>query len=152
MSDQLQALEEWTGLLLHRLEPAARTSLARTIAQQLRRSQQQRIKEQFNPDSSRYVPRKQRDLRGKKDRIKRKVKMFQKLRTATYLKAKGDSNIISVGFTGRIARIARIHQLGLKDRAVREAPEVKYEQRKILGFTDADLTMIRNGLLEHLTS
>jgi len=150
MSD-LQALEDWAGLLLHRIEPAARTSLARSIGQQLRRSQQQRVTAQRNPDGSQYVPRKQRDLRGKQGRIQRKLKMFRKLRTASYLKARGDSNLVSVGFTGRIARIARVHQYGLKDRAERGAPNIRYDQREILGFIEADLDLIRNSLLEHLT-
>lgn len=150
MSD-LQALEDWAGLLLQRLEPPARTTLARTIAQQLRRSQQQRVTAQRNPDSSPYTPRKARDLRGKQGRIQRKLKMFRKLRTASYLKAKGDSSLVSVGFTGRIARIARVHQYGLKDRAERGAPDVRYDQREVLGFTDADLELIRDTLLAHLT-
>jgi len=150
MSD-LQALEDWAGLLLHRIEPSARTSLARTIAQQLRRSQQQRVTAQHNPDGSQYAPRKQRDLRGKQGRIQRKLKMFRKLRTASYLKARGDSNLVSVGFTGRIARIARVHQYGLKDRAERGAKDVRYDQREVLGFTDADLELIRDTLLAHLT-
>ena len=151
MSDQLQALEDWAGQLLHQLEPAARTSLARTIAQQLRRNQQQRVQEQRNPDGSQYAPRKKRDLRGKQGRVRRKVKMFQRLRTASYLKARGDSNVISVGFTGRIARIARVHQYGLKDRAEPDAPDVRYDQREVLGFTEADLDLIRDTLLDHLT-
>ncbi|NWC10169.1 phage virion morphogenesis protein, partial [Pseudomonas agarici] len=79
----------------------------------IRRSQQQRVLAQQNADGTRYAPRKARDLRGKKGRIKRKIKMFQKLRTASYLKARGDGNGISVGFTGRVARIARVHQFSL---------------------------------------
>jgi phage virion morphogenesis protein len=150
MSD-LQALEDWAGLLLHRIEPADRMSLARSIAQHLRRSQQQRVMAQRNPDGSQYTPRKARDLRGKQGRIQRKVKMFRKLRTASYLKAKGDSNLVSVGFTGRIARIARVHQYGLKDRAERGAPDVNYEQREVLGLSDADLDLIRDMLLNQLT-
>lgn len=152
LSDQLQALEEWAGVLLHRLEPAARTSLARTIAQQLRRGQQQRIREQRNPDSSPYAPRKQCVLRCKKGRIKRKVEMFRKLRTETYLKARGDSDGVGVGFTGRIARIGRVHQYGLRDRANRGAKDVRYETRNLLGFTQADLDLIRDSLLKTLTS
>lgn len=77
--------------------------------------------------------------------------MFQKLRTASFLKVQGDGNAMSVGFTGRIARIARVHQYGLKDRAERGAPDVRYEQRGILGLTDTDLDLIRDQLLEHLT-
>ena len=77
--------------------------------------------------------------------------MFQKLRKVAYLKAKGDGSAISVGFTGRVARIARVHQYGLKDRAERGAPDVRYKEREILGFTGADLNMIRDGLLAYLT-
>ena len=90
------------------------------------------------------------DLRGKQGRIQRTMKMLQKLRTARFMKARSDSNVISVGFTGRIARIARVHQFGLKDRAERSAPDVRYEQREVLGFTDADLELIRDTLLTHL--
>lgn len=151
MTNRLDALEDWAAGLLGQLEPASRNKLARNLGQTLRRSQQQRIIAHQNPDGSKYVPRKQRNLRGKQGRVKRKTKMFQKLRTASFLKVKGDGNAISVGFTGRIARIARVHQYGLKDRAERGAPDVQYEQRELLGFTDADLDLIRDELLKHLT-
>ncbi|MEN5089271.1 phage virion morphogenesis protein [Pseudomonas protegens] len=146
----LEALEDWAAGLLGQLQPAARNQLARSIGQALRRNQQQRIIAQLNPDGSKYAPRKQRNLRGKQGRIKRQVKMFKKLRTASFLKVQGDGNAISVGFTGRVARIARVHQYGLGDRAERSAPEVRYEQREILGFTEADLDLIRDNLLQHL--
>ncbi|NWB91605.1 phage virion morphogenesis protein [Pseudomonas agarici] len=147
----LEALEDWAGALLRKLQPAERAKLARSLAVELRRSQQQRVLAQQNADGTRYAPRKTRNLRGKKGRIKRKVKMFQKLRTASYLKARGDGNAISVGFTGRVARIARVHQYGLRDRAERGAREVKYSDRELLGLTKTDLDMIQNGLLMHLT-
>lgn len=152
MTNRLEALEDWAAGLLGQLEPASRNKLARSIGQGLRRSQQQRIIAQQNPDGSKYAPRKQRNLRGKQGRVKWKVKMFQKLRTANFLKVQGDGNAISVGFTGRIARIARVHQYGLKDRAQKSAPEIRYQQREILGFTDADLDFVRSLLLTHLTS
>lgn len=151
MTDRMEALEDWAAGLLGQLEPASRNKLARSLGQALRRSQQQRIIAQQNPDSSKYTPRKQRNLRGKQGRVKRKAKIFQKLRMSKFLKAHGDSSSIRVGFTGRVARIARVHQYGLEDRTGRDAPYVKYEQRQVLGFTDADLEMIRDGLLNHLT-
>ncbi len=150
MANDLNALEEWAGALLQKLEPAARTKLTRSLAQQLRRSQQQRVKQQRNPDGSVYAARKPRDLKGKKGRIKRQAKMFQKLPRASHLKAKGDGQSITVGFTGRVARIARVHQYGLKDRAEVNAPEVRYRQRELLGFTQADLEVARDGLLSQL--
>ena len=150
MANDLDALEEWAGALLQKLEPAARSKLTRSLAQQLRRSQQQRVKQQRNPDGSVYAARKTRDLKGKKGRIKRQAKMFLKLPRASHLKAKGDEQSITVEFTGRVARIARVHQRGLKDRAEANAPEVKYEQREVLGFTDADLELVQHTLLTQL--
>ncbi|MEO3725784.1 phage virion morphogenesis protein [Pseudomonas syringae] len=146
MTNRLETLEDWAAGLLVQLEPASRNKLARSVGQALRRSQQQRIIAQQNLDGNKYAPRKKRNLRGKQGRVKRKVKMFQKLRTESFLKVRGDGNAISVGFTGRVARIAKVHQYGLKDRA----PDVKYEQRELLGFTDADINLIRDSLLVHL--
>jgi phage virion morphogenesis protein len=150
MANNLEALETWAAVLLDRLEPGERSKLARSIGQELRRSQQKRVMAQENPDGSKFAPRKHRDLRGKQGRVKRKLAMFKKLRTTSYLKVRGDSNGVSVGFTGRIARIARVHQYGLKDRAERGAPDVRYEQRELLGFTEADKVVIRDQLFAHL--
>ncbi|MEW5714576.1 phage virion morphogenesis protein [Pseudomonas sp. SB113] len=152
MASNLEALETWAAVLLDRLEPGERGKLARSIGQELRRSQQKRVMAQENPDGSKFAPRKQRNLRGKQGRVQRKLTMFKKLRTASYLKVRGDSSSITMGFTGRIARIARVHQFGLKDRAERGAPDVRYEQREVLGFTDNDLDLIRDSLLSHLTA
>lgn len=152
MTNRLETLEDWAAGLLGQLAPASRNKLARSIGQALRRSQQQRIIAQRNPDGSKYAPRKQRNLRGKQGRVKRKGQMFQKLRTAKILKVQGDGSAISIGFTGRVARIARVHQYGLKDRAERGASEVKYDQREVLGFTEADLDLIRDSLLIAFTS
>lgn len=151
MTNRLETLEDWAAGLLGQLEPASRNKLARSVGQALRRSQQQRIIAQQNPDGSQYAPRKTRNLRGKQGRVKMKVKMFQKLRTASFLKVHGDGKAVSVGFTGRIARIARVHQFGLKDRAERGAPETSYERREILGFTDSDLELVRDTLLSYMS-
>jgi phage virion morphogenesis protein len=118
----------------------------------LRRSQQQRIIAQQNPDGSMYAPRKQRNLRVKQGRVKRKVKMFQKLRTASFLKVQGDRNASNVGYTDHVARIARVHQYGLKDRAGPETTSVQYDSRVILGFAASDLEGIRDKFLSHLFS
>ena len=152
MANNLEALETWAAVLLERLEPGERSKLTRSIGQELRRSQQKRVMAQENPDGSKFAPRKQRNLRGKQGRVKRKLAMFKKLRTTSYLKASGNSNAVMVGFTGRIARIARVHQFGLRDRAERGAPDVRYEQREVLGFNQIDLEMIKDRLLHHLTA
>jgi|SRR5450830_115644 len=151
MANDLETLENWAGVLLSKLEPAARSKLARSLAQKLRRSQQQRVKQQRNPDSSPYAARKPRDLKGKQGRIKCQAKMFQKMPKANYLKAKGDGQSITIGFTGRVARIAREHPYGLKDRSEANAPEVGYEQREILEVTAIDMNFLRTELISHLT-
>ena len=151
MSDMLDDLGGWLTPLITRLEPTERSKLARELAQLLRRSQQQRIIAQRNPDGSAYAPRKQRTLRGKVGRIKRKAKMFTKLRTARYIQAKGSAAEATVSFSSRITRIARVHQYGLRDRAERGAPDVEYAQRELLGFTSEEQEFIRDHLLHHLT-
>jgi phage virion morphogenesis protein len=150
MTNRLEALEDWAAGLIGELEPASRNKLARSVGQALRRSQQQRIIAQQNPDGSKYAPRKQRNLRGKQGRVKRKVRMFQKLRTVSFLKVQADGSAITVGFTGRIARIARVHQFGLKDRPERGAPDVSYERRELLGFRESDINLVKDHLLAYL--
>ena len=76
--------------------------------------------------------------------------MFSKLRTAKHLKIQTDENGLSVGFLGRVARIARVHQEGLTDRVSRNGPEVNYPARVLLGFTNVDRELIQDSLLRHL--
>lgn len=144
----LEALETWLSPLLQKLDGRGRAQLARKAAQQLRRSQQQRIRAQVNPDGSPFEARKPRDLRGKKGRIKRR--MFEKLKMARYLKAKGTPQQAVIGFAGRVSRIARVHQYGLKDRAERGAPEVLYARRELLGLSDEELAKLQSLLLDEL--
>lgn len=145
----LEALETWLSPLLQKLDGRGRAQLARKAAQQLRRSQQQRIRAQVNPDGSPFEALKPRDLRGKKGRIKRR--MFERLKMARYLKAKGTPQQAVIGFVGRVSRIARVHQYGLKDRAERGAPEVRYARREVLGLTGEDLKLVRETMLEALS-
>ncbi|TBU71007.1 phage virion morphogenesis protein [Phytopseudomonas daroniae] len=149
MADNLNALEDWAGALLAKLQPAERRQLNQSVARNLRRSQQQRIARQRNPDGTAYAPRKtSKSLRSKKGRIRRK--MFAKLRTAKFLKMQSTANSIAIGFLGRAARLARIHQYGLRDRPGKGMPDVQYERREQLGFTPAELDSIRDQLLKHL--
>lgn len=150
MSDDLQALEDWAGALLNRMEPKERRTLTQRLARELRRSQQQRIKAQQNPDGTTYAPRK-KQLRSKAGRIRQR-KMFTGLSKAKYLKASSNANGLSVGFVGRTAWIARVHQRGLRDSAAKGGPKIDYTQRQLLGLTKADLDLIRDGLLNHLGS
>lgn len=40
--------------------------------------------------------------------------MFAKLRTSRFMKAKGSDSAAVVEFTGKVQRMARVHQYGLK--------------------------------------
>lgn len=154
MSNDLSTLETWAGALLAKLQPAHRNAVNRKVAQDLRRSQAQRIAAQRDPDGAGYTPRKQRkDLRGKKGRIKRqRAAMFDKLRLQKHLKIKPDASQIAIGFFGRVARIARVHQYGLSDRVADKGPQYQYPARQLLGFSEADRELIRDSLLRHITA
>ncbi|MEG4670571.1 phage virion morphogenesis protein [Enterobacter cloacae] len=135
--------------LIAALSPAARRKLAGEIARELRKSQQQRIKQQKAPDGSPYQARKRQSLRAKTGRIKRA--MFQKLRTHRYMKASGGENSAVVEFTGKVQRIARVHQYGLKDRPNANAKDVQYAERQLLGFNQADKQLVETLVIKLLS-
>ncbi|HHT1487255.1 TPA: phage virion morphogenesis protein [Enterobacter hormaechei] len=145
---EFKPFDNQLAALLAALSPAGRRKLAGEIAKQLRTAQQQRIKQQKAPDGSPYQARKRQPLRAKKGRIKRA--MFQKLRTNRYMKASGRENGAVVEFTGKVQRIARVHQYGLKDRPNAHAQDVQYAERQLLGFSSEDINRIENSILKHL--
>ena len=145
----LHALEDWAGSLLARLQPTARRQLLNRLARELRRSQQQRIQAQRNPDGSPYQRRKPKPkLRARQGGIKRQ--MFTKLRLARHLKFTASDTALVVGFSGRASRIAEVHQSGKADRPAPGQAAVAYPARVLLGLSPAELDRIRDALLEHL--
>lgn len=161
MAEDLKQLEAWAGALLAKLSEPARRRLARQVAVALRRANVMRIAGQRNPDGSAFTPRKRRaePLRSKAGKLKRRAAaraggpMFKKLRGGSFLTAKGAASEASVGFTGStLARIARVHQEGLRDKVERKAgaPEVDYAQRQLLGFTDEDRARLLDQVLAQL--
>lgn len=212
---ELKALEEWAGALLAKIEPKERRRINQSIARDLRRSQQKRIRAQRNPDGTAYAKRKPREQRGAKAQsnpplqfiyngkkrivsgytnhggyftgfdqssrkvktfkrsrieawlppptavrsgssrtksgsIKRKAAMFRGLVKAKNLGLKSTSDSIGIGFVRRNARIARVHQYGLRSRPGKNSGEVQYARRELLGFTDEDISMVRDRLIDHL--
>ena len=147
MSDFKHFDDKLAGLI-GALSPASRRKLAAEIAKELRRSQQQRIKQQKAPDGTPYQARKRQPLRAKKGRIKQA--MFQKLRTSRYMKASGRNDTAVVEFTGKVQRIARIHQLGLKDRPNPHAQDVQYPERQLLGFSRDEKYIVENIIVNNL--
>ncbi|ENX28707.1 MULTISPECIES: phage virion morphogenesis protein [Acinetobacter] len=147
MSSNVLELANYLQPLLERLSMGERARLAKQIGRDLRKSQGKRISEQKNPDGSSYTPRRKR-LREQKGKIKRK--MFTKIKNTSNLKVLSNADSIAIGFVGRVARIARVHQDGLKDRAEKGAPDVVYPKRELLGFTEQDIKLVEDSFLKHI--
>lgn len=147
--DELQQVDAWLTALLASQGPAERKRMLRELAQQLRRTQQQNIRLQRNPDGSGFEPRRV-TARTKQGRIKRQ--MFTKLRTAKYLKATAGSDSANVQFEGKVQRIARVHHYGLRDRTSRYGPPVRYAERRLLGINDEVDTLTHDILLRWLST
>ncbi|KGA39352.1 MULTISPECIES: phage virion morphogenesis protein [Pectobacterium] len=146
--NELKPFDDKLAGLLASLSASGRRKLAGTVAKALRGSQQQHIKQQQAPDGTTYAPRKAQPIKGKKGRVKRQ--MFQKLRTAKYLKAKGTADAASVEFIGRVQRMARVHHYGLRDKPTRFSPVVRYPARQLLGFSTEDIKKMDEVLIDHL--
>ncbi|MGP3592653.1 phage virion morphogenesis protein [Vagococcus sp. WN89Y] len=146
--DEFAPFDNKLAGLIAALSPTSRRSMAVDIAKKLRQRQQQRIKAQKAPDGTAYAPRKPQPIRGKQGRVKRE--MFAKLRTNRYLKARGDDNEAVVEFTGKVQRIARVHQYGLKDKPARNHTAVVYSVRPLLGVEKDDINFIEERLLDSL--
>lgn len=76
--------------------------------------------------------------------------MFQKLRTSRYIKASGCNDAAVVASTGKVQRIARIHQYGLKDRPNPHSSDVVYPERQLLGFRQTDKPPIEELVEKYL--
>ncbi|GHE20110.1 phage virion morphogenesis protein [Halomonas urumqiensis] len=150
MNDDLDALENWAAPLLERMQPAERRKLGRDIARELRKRQAGRIKAQQNPDGKPFAPRKPQ-ARAQAGAIRRGA-MFTKIRQAKYLKASGQGDAARIGFFGRVSRIARVHQEGLRAKVDRNGPWYDYPERRLLGYSDADRAVVRDMILDRLGS
>ncbi|EFN7664138.1 TPA: phage virion morphogenesis protein [Escherichia coli] len=82
---------------------------------------------------------------------KKNTPMFARLRTYRWLKMRSDAEGAVVGFDGLAARIARVHQAGLRDEV---APGVMttYPVRELLGVTAADERRMRDTIIRSLGS
>ncbi|MFN4366513.1 MAG: phage virion morphogenesis protein [Acinetobacter sp.] len=145
----LELLTEYLGGMLQQLSDTERRKLEMSIARKLRASQKKRITKQQNPDGSPFVPRK-KCLRDKKNKIKNK--MFNVIKNAKYMRMEKTAQGMAIGFAGRIAFIARVHQFGLVDKVDRDGPSVKYDSRELLGFTEAEIQMIESDVLEYIAA
>ncbi|WP_342040443.1 phage virion morphogenesis protein [Aeromonas caviae] len=147
-ADDLSRLTHWADGLLASMEPAARRQLAGEMARTLRASQAQRIRANRQPDGSPMAPRKpQPKLKQGRGRLRRK--MFFKISSPTWLKARASEQQAVVEFVGTANRLATIHQYGLKDRI--KGREIRYPARELLGITHQEVEKLEELLLAHLT-
>ncbi len=146
--NDFKPFEDKLAGLIAALSPAGRRRMTADIAKKLRQRQQQRIKSQKAPDGSPFAPRKRQPVRAKKGRIKRE--MFAKLRTNRFMKATGNDRAAVVEFTGKVQRIARVHQYGLRDKPGRYSNYIKYQKRQLLGLSKAEQDIINNLVIGYL--
>ncbi|HEY3982532.1 phage virion morphogenesis protein [Cedecea sp.] len=146
---ELKPFDDKLAALIANLSPAGRRKMAGEIAKKLRTRQQQRIKTQKDPDGRPYAARKRQPVRSKKGRIKRE--MFAKLRTNRFMKATGNNEAAVVEFVGRVQRMARVHQEGLKDKPNPAAREIQYPARPLLGFSADDSQLVEEEIIRHLS-
>lgn len=148
MADPYTALEDWVEPMLAQMSAAQRRELSWKIGRMLRRSQHARVQSQTDAEGRAFLPRKQ--LRDQVGRIRRqRGKLFRRLTQSDWLKVRADDGRVVVGFVGRIARIARVHQEGLVDQVRPGGPSVRYAERRILGITPQDREAIMGLLVEH---
>lgn len=156
---ELEAVEQWAGALLAKLEPGERRKLARLIGRTLATSQRSRVKAQQNPDGTAFEPRKARPtMRDRKGAMRRKAKagpMFAKLSRANELAVvEATPDGVSVGFRrARSSAIARVHQEGLVDqveRKNRNSARIRYPSRRLLGLSTSDRERLAEQLTTHL--
>ena len=151
---ELRKFQLQLGDLLAHTSSREVSKLSTQIGRDMRQRQRRRITAQQNSDGSAYPPRKPQppSLRYKQGRIKRK--MFTKLKGDKFLKirqAQGQGQAVEIGFfTSRIARIARVHQYGLRDRPRKAVREVQYPKRELLGFSAEDEAYVMENVLTFL--
>jgi phage virion morphogenesis protein len=145
-------IEALAGGLLRRVDAGERSKILRVMARALRSSQSARIARQQDPDGQPYAARKaQPSGRLRRGGTIRRKAMFRKLRNTSNLKAGSTDTEAWVGFSGRAARIARVHQEGLRDAPAKGAKPVRYAQRVLLGDTEADREALLDILFVHMT-
>jgi phage virion morphogenesis protein len=146
--DQFVPLERWLQQATAALEPGSRKKLLVEIARELRRRNQQRIVRQTGPDGEAWSPRK----RNKAGKIRKKAKMLQGMRDIRRLLAGGTDVQAEIGYEGRTARLAEVHQLGLVDAVAPNGPRAKYPARALLGLTAEDTDYVIARIMDEISA
>ena len=142
MSQDLDGLEAWIGETIKTLDPRSRRKLLGKIGQSLRRNTSRRMLAQIGPDGRKWAARKDGSRK----------KMFSRLRLARNLKTKSTADEVAIGFSGRTARIARVHHHGLRDAVTSRGVRVKYEAREMLGLSATDRGQVEAAVINWIKS
>ncbi len=145
-ADALADLDDWLKSAVAALAPAARKRLLRDIARDLRKRNQARITRQVAPDGEKWKPRK-KSPRGK---VRTAARMLIGLRAARRMRVKVKADGAEIGYEGRTARIAAVHQFGGMDAVAEGGPRVRYPARPVLGISVGDREWIRTEVIERL--
>lgn len=153
-TDDLSAIEPFFAALIASLKPAQQRKLALKMGRYLRRENAARIARNVQPDGSAMEPRKRRAER-KSGRVKKRGKMFPKIRKAQALRINARPDGVEVGFTTPlISRTAAIHQFGETGYVGRKPDgaiiRAKYPERILLGFAPDDADALLELALDHL--
>lgn len=144
------ALDAWMAQALAALAPAERRSLFRRIGRDLAKRNRAHMTRQVGPDGAAWAPR-ARDAHGK---VRKATKMMAGLRAARRLKVTATPQSSEIGWNGRDARIAAVHQFGALDYVDRAHSDAKarYPARPLIGLTPEDVAQVRATVLEHLSA
>ncbi len=77
--------------------------------------------------------------------------MFNLIKNAKYMRFERTAQGIAIGFAGRVAFIARVHQYGLRDKVEKDGPTVQYASRELLGFTAEEMDMIEKEVINFIS-
>jgi len=142
--EDFQHLENWMTTAIESLSPASQKKLARRIGIIVRRSNQKNITKQQGPNGEKWAPRKSRSRHGQ---VAKKRKMMMGLRKARRMRIDVNSEGVRIGFRGRNAQIAAVHQYGERDQVAQDGPTIEYPVRPVLGFSDDLLSEIEDEIL-----
>ena len=148
MSDDLKDVEQRFNALVASLKPQSRKALMRKIGNEISKSQRKRITAEKNPDGTAFAPRKKpKKIKTAKGRIRAR-KMFSKLKSARFMKKQVSANGVEIGYSGRVGKLAQIHQQGLTEKHGKKT--YHNPQRELLGLTKEDVGLIEREIVEVL--
>lgn len=146
----LSYLPQHLAKIAQGFSPAQMSRLQRQMAIKLRREQSKRITAQQNVDGSSYAPRKpQRPKKGKQGK-KVRAKMMNTIKKAAHLRIQQRTDGFDIGYTGRMAQIASVHQYGLTSRVdARRGTTAAYPVRELIGISDENKQMLDEMMIEY---